>query len=63
VFSQFGRPRGVPGISPPIIDRRPSNLERNEWALSLLAIRRKGLNDSRIRNKSCLEGRQRLPSQ
>lgn len=38
LYSQFGRPRGVLGwIAGYIMARRPSNLERNDWALSLLA--------------------------
>jgi SAM-dependent methyltransferase len=39
VYSQFGKPRGVLGyIADYIMARRPSNIERNDWALSLLAI-------------------------
>jgi SAM-dependent methyltransferase len=40
VYSQFGRPRGVFGyVTGYIMARRPSNIERNDWALSLLAIK------------------------
>jgi SAM-dependent methyltransferase len=40
VYSQFSRPRGVLGyIAENIMARRPSNIERNDWALSLLAIK------------------------
>jgi 2-polyprenyl-3-methyl-5-hydroxy-6-metoxy-1,4-benzoquinol methylase len=39
-YSQFGRPRGVFGyVADHIMARRPSNIERNDWALSLLAIK------------------------
>jgi SAM-dependent methyltransferase len=39
VYSQFGRPRGVLGyVSGYIMAHRPSNIERNDWALSLLAV-------------------------
>jgi cyclopropane fatty-acyl-phospholipid synthase-like methyltransferase len=39
VYSQFGRPRGVLGyVADYIMARRPSNIERNDWALSLLAV-------------------------
>jgi SAM-dependent methyltransferase len=39
VYSQFGRPRGVLGyVADYVLARRPSNIERNDWALSLLAI-------------------------
>jgi len=39
VYSQFGRPRGVIGyVADYIMAHRSSNLERNDWALSLLAI-------------------------
>jgi SAM-dependent methyltransferase len=40
VYSQFGRPRGVLGyLADYVMAHRPSNLERNDWALSLLAIK------------------------
>jgi SAM-dependent methyltransferase len=40
VYSQFGRPRGLLGyVAGNIMARRPSNIERNDWALSLLAIK------------------------
>ncbi len=40
VYSQFGRPRGVLGhIAEYVMARRPSNIERNDWALSLLSIK------------------------
>lgn len=39
VYSQFGRPRGVIGyVADYIMAHRSSNIERNDWALSLLAI-------------------------
>ena len=39
VYSQFGRPRGVIGyVVDYMMAHRSSNLERNDWALSLLAI-------------------------
>jgi len=39
VYSQFGRPRGMLGrVAGYIMASRPSNIERNDWALSLLAI-------------------------
>jgi protein-L-isoaspartate O-methyltransferase len=38
VYSQFGRPRGVLGyVTDYMMARRPSKIERNDWALSLLA--------------------------
>jgi cyclopropane fatty-acyl-phospholipid synthase-like methyltransferase len=40
VYSQFGRPRGALGyLAGYIMGHRPSNLERNDWALSLLEIK------------------------
>ena len=40
VYSQFGRPRGVIGyVADYMMAHRSSNLERNDWALSLLAIK------------------------
>jgi|SRR5579863_261612 len=40
VYSQFGRPRGVLGyVAGYVMAHRPSNVERNDWALSLLAIK------------------------
>lgn len=40
VYSQFGWPRGALGyVADYIMARRPSNIERNDWALSLLAIK------------------------
>ena len=40
VYRQFGRPRGVIGyVADYIMAHRSSNLERNDWALSLLAIK------------------------
>jgi SAM-dependent methyltransferase len=40
VYSQFGRPRGVLGyVADYVMAHRPSNLERNDWALSLLAVK------------------------
>jgi SAM-dependent methyltransferase len=39
VYSQFGRPRGVLGrVAGYIMATRPSNIERNDWVLSLLEI-------------------------
>jgi 2-polyprenyl-3-methyl-5-hydroxy-6-metoxy-1,4-benzoquinol methylase len=39
IYSQFGRPRGVLGrVAGYIMATRPSNIERNNWALSLLEI-------------------------
>ena len=39
LYSQFGRPRGVVGyVAGYIMASRPSNLERNDWALSLLDL-------------------------
>jgi SAM-dependent methyltransferase len=39
VYSQFGRPRGVLGyVADYVMAHRLSNIERNDWALSLLAI-------------------------
>jgi SAM-dependent methyltransferase len=39
IYSQFGRPRGVFGyVAGYVMAHRPSNLERNNWALSLLEI-------------------------
>jgi len=39
IYSQFGRPRGVLGrVAGYIMATRPSNIERNDWALSLLEI-------------------------
>lgn len=40
VYGQFGRPRGLLGYAAGyIMAHRPSNLERNDWALSLLEIK------------------------
>jgi hypothetical protein len=40
VYSQFGEPRGVLGrLAGYIMANRPSNIERNDWALSLLEIK------------------------
>lgn len=40
VYSQFGRPRGVLGyMADYVMAHRRSNLERNDWALSLLSIK------------------------
>jgi SAM-dependent methyltransferase len=40
VCSQFGRPRGIFGrVAGCIMANRPSNIERNDWVLSLLGIR------------------------
>jgi cyclopropane fatty-acyl-phospholipid synthase-like methyltransferase len=40
IYSQFGRPRGVLGYAAAyIMGHRPSNLERNDWALSLIEIK------------------------
>ena len=39
IYSQFGEPRGVLGrVAGYIMATRPSNIERNDWALSLLEI-------------------------
>jgi len=39
IYSQFGEPRGVLGrVAGYIMANRPSNIERNDWALSLLEI-------------------------
>ena len=39
IYSQFGRPRGVLGyVADYVMAHRPSNLERNDWALALLSI-------------------------
>ena len=39
VSSQFGKPRGLLGwLAGRIMATRPSNIERNDWTLSLLAI-------------------------
>lgn len=39
IYSQFGRPRGVLGrVAGYIMATRPSNIERNDWVLSLLEI-------------------------
>ena len=39
IYSQFGRPRGLLGrLAGYIMAHRPSNLERSDWALSLLGI-------------------------
>jgi SAM-dependent methyltransferase len=39
IYSQFGRPRGLLGrLAGYIMATRPSNIERNEWVLSLLGI-------------------------
>jgi len=40
MFSQFSRPRGVLGyVADYMMSHRPENIERNNWALSLLAIK------------------------
>ena len=40
VYSQFGQPRGILGrLAGYIMATRPSNIERNDWALSLLQIK------------------------
>lgn len=40
IYSQFGKPRGALGhVAGYIMGHRPSNLERNDWALSLLEIK------------------------
>jgi hypothetical protein len=40
VYSQFGRPRGILGrVAGYVMANRPSNIERNDWVLSLLDIR------------------------
>jgi SAM-dependent methyltransferase len=40
VYSQFGEPRGTLGrLAGYIMANRPSNIERNDWALSLLEIK------------------------
>lgn len=40
VYSQFGRPRGMIGyVADYMMAHRSSNLERNDWTLSLLAIK------------------------
>jgi len=40
IYSQFGRPRGAIGyVADYVMAHRSSNLERNDWALSLLAIK------------------------
>jgi SAM-dependent methyltransferase len=40
VYTQFGRPRGVLGyVAGYVMAHRPSNVERNDWALSLLSIK------------------------
>lgn len=40
IYSQFGRPRGAIGyVADYMMAHRSSNLERNDWALSLLAIK------------------------
>ena len=39
IYSQFGKPRGVLGyVAGYVMAHRPSNLERNDWALELLSI-------------------------
>jgi SAM-dependent methyltransferase len=39
IYSQFGSPHGALGyVADYVMAHRPSNLERNDWALSLLAI-------------------------
>src|SRR5262245_60583462 len=40
IVSQFARPRGVPGhVAGWIMGRRASNVERNQWVVSLLEVR------------------------
>jgi hypothetical protein len=67
VYTSSATARLLGHVAGYIMARHPTNLERNGWALSLLAMHGNGvfcLNDSRLRrNISCLEARQRLPSQ